>query len=118
MRHRKTGRKFGRTRDVRRAFLKSLATALIVEEKIRTTEARAKELRRFLEPLVTKAKRGATQIVIREIRKSLPSKAAFKLVREIGPRFVDRAGGYTRLTRLPRRASDGAPQAVIEFVAR
>ena len=116
MRHRKKGRKFGRTRDVRRAFLKSLATALIVEEKIRTTEARAKELRRFLEPLVTKAKRGATQIVIREIRKFLPSKATFKLVREIGPRFADRPGGYTRLTRLPRRVSDGAPQAVIEFI--
>lgn len=116
MRHCKTGRKFGRTRDARRAFLKSLATALIVEEKIRTTEARAKELRRFLEPLVTTAKRGATQIVIREIRKSLPSKAALKLVRDIGPRFADRPGGYTRLTRLPRRTSDGAPRAVIEFV--
>lgn len=118
MRHRKAGRKFGRTRDIRRAFLKSLATALIVEEKIRTTEARAKELRRFLEPLVTTAKRGATQAVIREVRKSLPSKAALKLVREIGPRFLDRPGGYTRLTRLPQRASDGARQAVIEFVVR
>lgn len=117
MRHRTAGRKFGRTRDTRQAFLKSLATALIIEGKIRTTEARAKELRRFLEPLVTKSKRGASALVIREVRRSLSSKAALKLVREIGPRFADRPGGYTRLTRLPQRTSDGAPQAVIEFVA-
>ncbi len=116
MRHRTAGRKFGRTRDTRRAFLQNLATALIIAGKIRTTEARAKELRRFLEPLVTTSKRGTSALVIRAVRKSLPSKAALKLVREIGPRFVGRPGGYTRLTRLPQRTSDSAPQAVIEFV--
>ncbi|MBI2624691.1 50S ribosomal protein L17 [Candidatus Parcubacteria bacterium] len=111
MRHRKAGRKFGRP------FLKGLATALILRGKIKTTEARAKELRRFLEPLITKSKSGPTQSVIREVRRMLPAAAAFKMAREIGPRFADRPGGYTRLTRLPPRASDGAPQMVIEFVA-
>ncbi|MBI2610021.1 50S ribosomal protein L17 [Candidatus Giovannonibacteria bacterium] len=115
MRHQRAGRKFGRVRKVRRAFFKSLLRSLILKEKIITTEARAKEIRPKVEKLVTKAKRGdlaSRRLVISET----DNKTAIRLFSAIAPRFQERHGGYTRITKLPRRKSDNSPRAIIEFV--
>ncbi|MBI2625718.1 50S ribosomal protein L17 [Candidatus Parcubacteria bacterium] len=117
MKHRKRGRKFGRPAGMRKALLKSLAVSLVLHGKIRTTSARAKEIRIFLEPLITKARRGPHQGTVRALRKFLPSETTKKLVRELGPRFASRAGGYTRIVRLPARRSDGAAQVIMELLS-
>lgn len=117
MRHHNNNRKFGRTQKVRRTFLKGLALDLIRHEKIKTTEARAKELRKVIEPLVTLAKtdsvanrRLATgRLMNRKVETT-------KLFAEIAPKYKSREGGYTRITRLPVRKSDASPMAMIEFV--
>lgn len=115
MRHAKKGRKFGRKRDQRRAFLKSLTVNLILKGKIKTTEARAKEMRRFVERLITKTKKG-NLAGIRLAEKFLSKIVVKKLVKEIAPKYKERQGGYTRITRLGRRPSDGAEVVVIELV--
>ena len=116
MRHHNVNRKFGRETDARRAFLRSLAEGLITHGKITTTEARAKELRRFIEKLVTVSRRGT--IAARALVTSrLGTKArATRLFKEIAPRYKGRPGGYTRIIKLPRRLSDSSKLAVIEFV--
>ncbi len=118
MRHSKVGRTFGRKKDVRKAFKSSLVEALVAKEKILTTEARAKELRPIVEALVTKAKKG-TLATRRDISATLGGRMATakKLVEVIAPRFKDRNGGYTRITKVVKRASDGRQSAIIEFVA-
>jgi len=108
-------RKFGREKNIRRSFLKSLAANLILKEKIKTTEARAKDLRSFAERLITVGKKGDL-VARRKTLKFLPSQAAKKLVKEIGPRFKDRNGGYTRIINLGQRMSDGAKIVYIELV--
>jgi large subunit ribosomal protein L17 len=108
-------RKFGRTTDQRRAFIKGLAANLVINEKIKTTEARAKELRSFAERLVTYAKKNDIA-GRRRVAGILPKAAEKKLVKEIAPRYQDRKGGYTRIIRLGQRMSDGAKMAFIEFV--
>lgn len=115
MRHKKKGRKFGRKRDQRRALLKTLAGSLILHSRIRTTQAKAKELRRVFEPLVTLAKKQNLQSY-RLLRARLPAVAAKKLFDDIAPRYSERAGGYTRVVKVGRRVGDGAEMAVIEFV--
>lgn len=117
MRHLKEGRKFGRKRGQRKAFLKSLLRNLIRHERIMTTEDRAKELRRFIEPLVTKAKSQKLP-ALRLLISRLGSKdSAYKLYHEIAPRYRQRRGGYTRIEKLAlRRKNDGAKMAYIEFV--
>jgi len=118
MRHRrKNRRKFGREANVRRAFIRSLAIALIEHEQIKTTEARAKELRPYIEKLVTKAKKGdiASRRLIRA-RLGNQETLANKLVDEIAPRYSDRDGGYTRIVKLPQRQGDASPMAIIAFV--
>lgn len=116
MRHHDKNRKFGRERGQRRALLKSLASALIEKKKITTTEAKAKTLRPFVEKLVTKSREKS--LAARRLRESRLSskKAADELVRTLGPKYEKRNGGYTRIVKLPRRRSDGARMAVIEFV--
>ncbi len=118
MRHLKKGRTFGRTRDVRRAFVASLAEALILKERILTTEARAKEIRPLVESMITKAKKGGlaarrNAIVALGGRE----RAAKKLIEVLGPRFKERKGGYIRITKVVKRASDGRKSAVIEFIS-
>ncbi len=108
-------RKFGRETDQRRAFKKSLAANLILKEKIKTTEARAKEIRSLVERLITHAKKG-TLAGTRQVARFLPSEAARKLSKEIASRFKERKGGYTRLTKIGRRMSDGAPMVFIEIL--
>ena len=116
MRHHNTIRKFGRERNQRKALLKSLAISLVENEKIKTTEAKAKELRPFIEKLVTRAKKEgllSQRLLISRLR---AKKEVTKLIKEIAPKYSDRKGGYTRITKLTPRASDASPMAVIEFI--
>ena len=117
MRHSNKNRKFGRERKVRSNFLKGLTLDLIRHGKITTTEARAKELRKVVEPLVTLAKNETVAshkiIVSRLMNRKTESK---KLVDEIAPNYKGRKGVYTRITRMPVRKSDASRMAVIEFV--
>ena len=116
MRHHVKNRKFGRKTDERKAFMRSLARNLIAKEKIKTTEARAKELRPFIEKLVTKS-RLSTLASRRGIISTLGTEEGVKkLCDDISPRYKDRNGGYTRIIKLPRRPGDASKMAIIEFV--
>lgn len=115
MRKRKKGKKFGRVKEQRKALMKSLASSLIIHKKIKTTEVKAKELRRFVEPLITKAKTGDLH-KRRLARRFLNDEVTKKLFNEIGPLYKQRPGGYTRIIKMPPRQSDGARMAVIELV--
>ncbi len=111
----KNKRRFGRKRDQRRALFASLARALILNEKIKTTEAKAKELRPFIEKLVTKGKEDSLHSR-RILAARLSDDVAEKLIKEIGPKYKDRSGGYTRIIKLVPRKDDSAKMAIIEFV--
>ena len=118
MRHRKSGRKLSRKTAHRKALMSNLASALITHKKIKTTDAKAKELRMFIEPLVTYAKRGdlhARRQVLRRIRHKSIVRELFD---NIGPVFSNRDGGYTRIIKAGFRYGDNAPMAIIEFVDR
>lgn len=117
MRHHNANRKFGRERKVRTALLRGLAVSLIRDKKIKTTEAKAKELRPFIEKLVTGAK-SATLASRRQALTKLGGVpvAAKTLVDDIAPMYAKRAGGYTRIVKLPARVGDASSMAVIEFV--
>ena len=95
--------------------MKSLAYSLILKEKIKTTETKARALRPMVEKLVTVAKKK-TLASRRDLVASVGGEAAHKLFTNVVPRFIERKGGYTRITKLPRRLSDGSLMAVIEFV--
>ncbi|MCK9521602.1 MAG: 50S ribosomal protein L17 [Proteobacteria bacterium] len=144
MRHRKSGRKLGRNSSHRRAMFRNLAAALILHEKIDTTHAKAMELRRFVEPLITKAAKSpnvgealdklsaeerAQQIHLRRVvgkflphmyqdglAESLPVDIIEKLFVNLGPRFKNRPGGYTRITKIGMRRGDCAPMSRIELL--
>ena len=116
MRHRRANRKFGREKNQRNALLISLASNLILRGKIRTTEAKAKEVRPFVEKLLTKARLG-TLASFRLVAARLRSAETAKILAEkIAPKFKNRPGGYTRITKLVRRRGDASPMAIIEFV--
>ena len=115
-RHGYKGRKFGRERDQRRALIKGLATSLVMEEKIETTLPKAKELTRYIEKLITKAKKGDLANRRRVIAGLSTQVAAFKLVDEIAPQLTGRTSGHVRVERTRLRIGDGAQMAVIEFV--
>lgn len=117
MRNHDNIRKFGRVRKVRVALMRSLAHNLILEEKIITTEAKAKSLRPYVEKLITHAKTDS--VAGRRLitsRLGNDTMAAKKLFDTLGPRFKDRDGGYTRIVRVGVRKGDGAVQAYIGFV--
>lgn len=116
MRHRKSGRRLGMPGDRRKALLRSLATAILIHEGIQTTETRAKELRRFVERLVTIGKRG--DVIARRLAlRKLPNKLLIEKVFDVyGPRYHQRPGGYTRIIKLGPRHGDAAPMVRIEFV--
>ena len=116
MRHQKVGRKFGRVKGQRRAFFKSLAVALVMHGKIKTTLTRAKELRHYAERLVTYAKTEDKSSALRKVGSVLPKAASKKLVSQIAPKYIERHGGYTRVTKLGRRRGDAAHMAYIEFI--
>lgn len=117
MRHTAHGRKFGRVRKGRVALLRSLARALILHGRIETTEAKAKEVQRFVEKLVTKSNIG-TLASYRLVLARLGGEArtAKKLKEDVAPRYVNRKGGYTRVIKLHVPSHDARKQALIEFV--
>ncbi len=122
MEHRKKGRKLKRTASHRKALLSNLANSLILHKRIKTTEAKAKELRTYIEPLITKAKTAflnpEKNVHQRRIAaKLLKNKDAVKvLFEEIGEMVKDRPGGYTRVLKMGFRPGDGASEAIIELV--
>jgi len=117
MRHRKTIKKLGlSSRSHKKAMLANLASSLITHKKIKTTHSRAKELRRFIEPLITRAKRGdlhARRIVLKKIKHK---DIVHTLFHDIAPVYTDRPGGYTRITKLGFRDNDRADVSMIELV--
>ena len=115
MKKRKKGRKLSRKRNQRRALLKSLASALLLNEKIKTTEIKAKEFSILVEKLITRAKKGDLASR-RLVAKFFPKKIVKKLIEEIVPRYKERKGGYTRIIKLGPRKSNGAKMAIIELV--
>ena len=115
MRKRKRGRKLSRKKDQRKALLKALAVAFFLKEKIKTTEAKAKEIRPFVEKFITKAKKGDLASR-RLLMRFFSPKIVKKLIDEIAPRYKERGGGYTRIIKLGPRKSDGARMAIIELV--
>ena len=115
-RHGYKGRKFGRERDQRRALLKGLATSLVMEERIETTLPKAKELVRYIEKLITKAKKGDLANRRAVIAGLSTQAAVVKLVDQIAPHLTSRTSGHVRVERTRLRVGDGAQMAVIEFV--
>ena len=116
MRHRKSGRKLNRNAAHRKAMFRNMTISLVEHEKIRTTLPKAKELRGFAEPLITLAKKDSTsnrRLAFDRIR----SKATVgKLFQELGPRYLDRPGGYIRILKCGFRPGDNAPMAVVELL--
>lgn len=118
MRHRWHGRKLGRTSKHRDAMTRNMVTSLIDEERVRTTLAKAKEVRRHAERIITVGKRG-TLHARRQVASYLKTPGAVaKLMDTIAPRYAARPGGYTRILRLPPRQGDAAPMALLELVDR
>lgn len=115
-RHGYKGRKFGRERDQRRALLKGLATSLVEHGRIETTLPKAKELKRHIEKIITKAKKGDLHNRRQVIAALNTRAAAYKLVDEIAPQLAHRTSGHVRVERTKLRVGDGAQLAVIEFV--
>ena len=115
-RHGYKGRKFGRERDQRRALLKGLATSLVEHGKIETTLPKAKELVRYIEKVITKAKKGDLANRRQVIAALSTQAAAFKLVDEIAPQLTGRTSGHVRVLRTRLRVGDGAQMASVEFV--
>ncbi len=116
MRHRVDQRKLGRTSEHRLSLLRNLATSLFEKERIITTLAKAKELRSFAEKAITLAKDGSLHSRRLALKYVWKKEALKKLFEEIGPRFADRNGGYTRVVKLQPRKGDGAQMAIVELV--
>lgn len=110
------GRKFKRDTGERSALFKGLLSALVLEERIKTTEQKAKAIKAEADKLVTKAKKGSTGE--RLFSEFLTPNAIGKMVKEIAPGFKDRNGGYTRIVKLPKRFSDNADMVIMEWVER
>jgi len=116
MRHRKQGRKLGRTKAHREAMFRNLVVSLFEHERVETTDAKAKELRRLADRLITKGKQGslhARRIAARWVR---DPKVLQKLFGDIAGRFTERPGGYTRIMKLRNRRGDNAPLSIIELM--
>jgi large subunit ribosomal protein L17 len=109
------GRKFKRDKNERKALIKSLMSSLVLEGKIKTTEAKAKAIKGEVDKLITKA-RKETLLARRLLEKKLHPKAIEKLLKEVAPRFEERNGGYTRIIKLERRVGDNAQSVIMEWV--
>jgi large subunit ribosomal protein L17 len=116
MRHQKSGRKFSRDTDHRKALMRNLCTALLERGRITTTEAKAKELRRWVERLITEAKADDLAARRRVAREITQPDVAERLFANLMPRLQDRPGGYTRIIRKGPRLGDAAPMVIIELV--
>jgi large subunit ribosomal protein L17 len=116
MRHLRSGRKFSRDTDARKALMRGLCTSLLENGRITTTEARAKELRRWVDRLITEAKAGdvnARRRLAQDVRKP---EVVERLFANVMPRLSARPGGYTRIVRKGPRVGDAAPMVIIELV--
>ena len=118
MRHRKSGRHLNRTSSHRKAMFSNMANSLFEHEIIKTTLPKAKELRRVAEPLITMAKEDSVAKRRLAFARLRDNAAVGKLFNELGPRYKDRAGGYTRIMKCGYRPGDAAPMAYIELVDR
>ncbi len=118
MRHRLSGRYLGRTGSHREAMLNNMTASLVQHELIKTTLPKAKELRRFAEPLITLAKTDSVANRRNAFAKLRDNAAVGKLFNELGPRYQNRAGGYLRILKCGFRAGDNAPMAYVELVDR
>ncbi len=118
MRHRKSGRKLNRSAPHRLAMFRNMVTSLLEHEHIQTTDAKAKELRRFAERMVTLGKRGTLHARRQALSFVRDRNVVKKLFEDIAPRFADRPGGYTRVTKLGIRRGDAASLSVIELTVR
>ncbi len=118
MRHRKSGRKLNRTSSHRQAMFRNMSASLFKHEMIRTTLAKAKELRRKAEPLITLAKTDSVANRRLAFARLRDKEAVGKLFNELGPRYQERPGGYLRILKCGFRAGDNAPMAIVELVDR
>jgi len=117
MRHQKAGRKFGRNPSQRKAMLRQQAISLILNERITTTEAKAKELRIVVEKLITIARDDSSHHRNLVMSRIDHKPAVERLFEVVAPRYEDTSGGYTRISKLGLRRGDAAPLVLIEFVA-
>ena len=118
MRHRKSGRQLNRNSSHRKAMFSNMANSLFEHEIIKTTLPKAKELRRVAEPLITMAKQDSVAKRRLAFARLRDNSAVGKLFNELGPRYKERAGGYTRIMKCGHRPGDAAPMAYIELVDR
>lgn len=116
MRHRHKGKILGRERGPRKALIRNLAVGLVLAEKIKTTEAKAKALRSFIEKIITISKINNLNSRRRLISLLQNQEAVKKLLDILGPKYQERKGGYTRIVKLNQRKGDAAKMAIIEFV--
>tara|TARA_R110002167_G_scaffold82484_6_gene225063 strand:- start:163 stop:546 length:384 start_codon:yes stop_codon:yes gene_type:complete len=118
MRHRKSGRKLNRNSSHRKAMFKNMSVSLLEHELIKTTLPKAKELRRFAEPLITLAKVDSVANRRLAFARTRDNAVVAKLFNELGPRYQDRPGGYVRILKCGFRSGDAAPMAYVELVDR
>lgn len=116
MRHNKSGRTLGRNSSHRKAMLRNMVTSLLDHERITTTDARAKEVRKVAEKLITLGKRGDLHARRQALSVVFDKKIVAKLFDRLAPRFQDRPGGYTRIIKVGNRLGDNAPVSIIELV--
>ena len=119
MRHQKKGRKFNRSASHRKAMMSNLASALVLHKRIQTTDAKGKELRGFIERLITYAKKGdlhGRRLIQKRIQGKNSKQIANILIYDIAPTYENRNGGYTRLIKIGNRKNDNASVSLIEFV--
>ena len=119
MRHQKRGRKFNRTASHRKAMMSNLASALILHKRIQTTDAKGKELRGFIDRLVTYAKKGdvyGRRLIQKRIQGKNSKEIANILIHDIAPNYENRNGGYTRIVKIGNRKNDNAMVSLIEFI--
>ena len=119
MRHLVKGRKLNRTSSHRKALLSNMSCSLVKYKRIVTTEPKAKELRGFIERLITYAKKGdvhGRRLIMRKIKGKLKKEISNLLIHEIAPNYADRNGGYTRIIKMNNRKNDNARMSIIEFV--
>lgn len=118
MRHLKSGRKLNRTSAHRKAMFRNIVTSLLEHERVQTTDVKAKEVRRWAERMVTLGKRGTLHARRQALAFVRDRSIVKRLFEDIAPRFRDRAGGYTRITKIGMRKGDAAPLSVIELTER
>ena len=118
MRHKKSGRKLGRTSSHRKAMFRNMAASLLLHETIKTTLPKAKELRRVVEPLITLAKKDDISNRRLAFSRLRDKGIVGKLFNDLGPHFKERPGGYLRILKIGQRSGDSAPMAIVQLIDR